>query len=155
MFVLLVSHLQLPHQCGLQPRLQHAGCELSRLLFLLSALLHASSCCRVLQSNGFDPPFTFDSPQAAAAALSAGGAAAGQQPQAQPESLVTAGGGVGAQQQQRSSASKLQVLLAFNSVDVTAGATEPDVPGGADMRPENVQSWFTKVGHLLRWGGVC
>jgi hypothetical protein len=39
---------------------------------------------------------------------------------------------------------QLQVLVAWKAVDWTAGAAEADT-AAVDMRPENVQAWFTKV----------
>jgi hypothetical protein len=52
--------------------------------------------------------------------------------------------GVGGGQRQVDPDLQLQVLVAWKAVDWTAGAAEADT-AAVDMRPENVQAWFTKV----------
>lgn len=54
--------------------------------------------------------------------------------------------GLGGGQQQVDPDLQLQVLVAWKTVDWTAGAAEADT-AAVDMRPENVQAWFTKVSY--------
>lgn len=63
-----------------------------------------------------------------------------------PKSSIHGSNGAGGagEQHQVDPSLQLQVLVAWKSADWTAGAAEADI-SGVDMRPENVQAWFTKV----------
>lgn len=122
--------------------------------------------CRIIQANGFDTPVVLDSPEAAAAAVAA---ALGTQPPSAPVSAqqatkaaptpaaaapVPLGHTVSAQAAEAGNSSsgketssdlQLQVLVALKSSDRFGGAAESDAAAGLEMRPDNVQTWFTKV----------
>lgn len=121
--------------------------------------------CRIIQANGFDTPVVLDSPEAAAAAVAA---ALGIQPPSAPASAqpatqaaptpaaaapVPLANTVPEQAADNDSSSskyssdlQLQVLVALKSPDQFGGAADADAAAGLEMRPDNVQTWFTKVG---------
>lgn len=99
-----------------------------------------------MSANGFDNPVVLDSLAAAAAAFGRTqhnpAATVAHSSLSQPQSSAAAAAvanGSG------SSGVQLQVLVARKSRDWTAGAAAAGTGAGVDMRPDNVQDWFTKV----------
>jgi hypothetical protein len=137
------------------------------ICFCAAAAACVQLVCRIIQANGFDKPVVLDSPAAAAElaqsrqASQATAGAVATQAQAATQSgspgtahngnttAVTQGSSVVPSSSSRGSTqagAQIQVLVAWKSRDWTAGAAELDTATGVDMRPDNVEAWFTKVG---------
>lgn len=127
--------------------------------------------CRLLQANGFDVAAVLDSPAAVAAFSTATGVPTSESPAEQlpgrssaavgnaAAAGVTAADGVQHPAGGAAVSAEMCVIVATPSQDWTAGAAAADTAGGVDMRPDNVECWFTKVGSRGRawvafWHGM-